>query len=98
MRARLPHDITDLSRTVAAIAEDRPDVPVNALLFGAFESLYAEAQRAGVPPYPVAETWTAEARPTYGQLAPLMADLVRQPAIAPHRPSGRPGGGASRAR
>ena len=63
MRARLPHDITDLSRTVAAIADDRPDVPINRLLWGAFESLYAEAQRAGVPPYPAAEGWSeAEAR------------------------------------
>jgi hypothetical protein len=98
MRARLPHDITDLSRTVAAIAEDRPDVRINALLFAAFESLYAEARRAGVPEYSAAAEWDVERRPTYGELAPLLADLRRQPAIAPHRPSGRPGGGARRAR
>jgi hypothetical protein len=96
MRARLPHDITDLSRTVAAIAESRSDLPVNALLFGAFESLYGEALRAGVPEYPSAAGWNAEHRPTYGELAPLLADLAKQPAIAPHRPSGRPGGGSRR--
>jgi hypothetical protein len=97
VRARLPHDITDLSRTVAAIADDRPERPVNPLLWGAFVSLYAEAQRAGVPPYAQAEPWSEERRPAYGELAPLLADLARQPAIAPHRPSGRPGGGARRA-
>jgi hypothetical protein len=97
MRARLPHDITDLSRTVGAIAETRPDVPVNALLFGAFESLYGEALRAGAPEYPEAAGWSDQRRPTYGELAPVLADLAKQPAIAPHRPSGRPGGGARRA-
>jgi hypothetical protein len=96
MRARLPHDITDLSRTVGAIAETRGDMPVNALLFGAFESLYGEALRAGAPEYPEVAGWSAERRPTYGELAPVLADLAKQPAIAPHRPSGRPGGGTRR--
>ena len=96
MRARLPHDITDLSRTIAAIADDRAETPVNALLYSAFKSLYAEALRAGAPEYPQAAGWDDEHRPTYGDLAPLLADLAKQPAIAPHRPSGRPGGGARR--
>jgi hypothetical protein len=96
VRARLPHDITDLSRTVSSIAADRPDTQVNRLLYGAFESLYAEARRAGVPEHEVAESWTPERPPTYADLAPVLAALTREPAIAPHRPSGKPGEGAKR--
>jgi hypothetical protein len=96
VRARLPHDITDLSRTVAAIAADRPETQVNRILYGAFESLYAEARRAGVPEHMVAEEWTPERPPTYGELAPVLSALIREPAIAPHRPSGKPGDGVKR--
>jgi hypothetical protein len=97
VRARLPHDITDLCRTVAGIARDRPGVQVNRLLYGAFESLYAEARRAGAPEHPAAEAWNPQHPPTYAELAPVLKALAREPAIAPHRPSGRPGGRSSRA-
>lgn len=59
------------------------------LLLDAFRALYAEALRAGAPPIGEAEDWSAEARPTYAALLPVVDALARQPALAPHRPSGR---------
>jgi hypothetical protein len=96
VRARLPHDITELSRTVATINATRPGTQVNRLLYGAFESLYAEARRAGAPPIDQVERWNPEHPPTYAELAPVLTDLTREPAIAPHRPTGRPGEPARR--
>jgi hypothetical protein len=89
LRARLPHDIADLARTIASIAASRPDSPVNMLLLDAFLALYAEALRAGAPAVDDVEDWSAEKRPSYADLLPVVEDLARQPALAPHRPSGR---------
>ena len=73
MRSRLPLDVADLARTVAAIARSRPDAPVNALLYGAYGELSGEAARAGVDePGSLAGR---EERPTYGELAGALASL-----------------------
>ena len=90
MRARLPHDVKDLARTLTGIAAERPTAQVNGVLWGAFERLYAEAQAAGVPEIPAAAGWSRERAPTYAELGPVVAELARQPAIAPRRPSGLP--------
>jgi hypothetical protein len=69
---------------------------VNRLLYGAFESLYAEARRAGAPAMEQVERWNPQQPPTYAELAPVVAELTHEPAIAPHRPTGRPGERARR--
>lgn len=75
---------------MASIAANRPDHPANTLLIDAFHALYAEARRVGAPTMRAAESWSAAARPTYAEMHPVVDDLARQPALAPHRPSGRP--------
>ena len=89
VRARLPHDIADLARTIGSIAASRPDSPVNTLLLDAFLVLYAEALRAGAPAVDLTEEWSTQARPSYAALLPVVEGLAREPALAPHRPSGR---------
>jgi hypothetical protein len=82
--------VKDLARTLTGIAAERPTVRVNGVLWGAFERLYAEARGAGVPELPAASGWSRERAPTYAELVPVVAQLARQPAIAPRRPSGLP--------
>lgn len=75
MRSRLPLDIADLGRTVAAISRNRPDSQVNGLLFTAYRDLSAEAARAGVATE-APQIWEdPQARPTYAELHEVLAAL-----------------------
>ena len=76
MHPNLQKDLSELSRVVRDIVRLRPDVPVNPVLFSAFDHLYRQAREVGAPELAATRSWSRERRPTYRALG-LALDRIR---------------------
>jgi hypothetical protein len=68
MYPHLQRDLSELYRVVRDIVRLRPDVPVNPVLFSAFDALYQQAREVGAPEVDATRSWSGEQRPTYRAL------------------------------
>jgi hypothetical protein len=76
MYPNLQKDLSELSRVVRDIVRLRPDVPVNPVLFSAFDQLYRQAREVGAPELAATRAWSRERRPSYRALG-LALDRIR---------------------